>query len=199
MPLTPAMEARIRSISEHCLHRAAASLGQLVSFPLRLTVEQIASLRPEALPEMAVGQSGSDVAAMQFEITGEEGGFLLIVFPFTTVHCLLHRLLPDAPPAEMLSPLEASAVEEVGNILASAFLSEMGDLLGRRVLPSPPRVQFERTAELIRDLSLRLRQTASEVVMVLARFEDPEDRIEGRFFVFPDLAALAECSQSREG
>jgi chemotaxis protein CheC len=135
---------------------------------------------------------------MQFQITGAEAGFLLIVFPLSTVHRLLHRLLPDPTMSGALSPLEHSAVQEVGNILASSFLSELGDLLGRRILPSPPRIQFEDTAELIRELTRNLQKAGSEIVVVQADFEDPAAHIEGRFFVFPEMASVERLTRSAE-
>lgn len=198
MPLRPATEARLRALSERCLNRAAESLGTLVGSPLRLRVAGIDSVTPETLPELAATQNGRQVAALQFEITGEESGFLVIVFPISTIHRLLHRLLPGPPASDVLSPLEHSAVQEVGNILASAFLGELGDLIGRRILPSPPRVRFEDTAELIRDLARSLRQVGSEIVVVQADFEDPSDHIEGRFFVFPEIASVERLTCSAE-
>ncbi len=198
MPLMPAAESRLRALSERCLGRAAESLSVLMGSPLRLRVAGIDSMSPEALPELVSSQNGRELVAMQFEITGEEAGFLLIVFPVSTVHRLLHRLLPGLPMSGALSPLEHSAVQEVGNILGSAFLSELADLIGRRILPSPPRVQFEDTAELIRELTHNLQRVGSEIVVVQADFEDPSDHIEGRFFVFPELGSIERLTRSAE-
>ncbi len=198
MPLMPATESRLRALSERCLNRAAESLSALVGSPLRLRVAGIDSMSPEALPELVSSQNGRELVAMQFEITGEEAGFLLIVFPVSTVHRLLHRLLPGPPVSGALSPLEHSAVQEVGNILGSAFLSELADLIGRRILPSPPRVQFEDIAELIAELTRNLQQVGSEIVVVQADFEDPSDHFAGRFFVFPEMASVERLTRSAE-
>ncbi len=198
MSLTPCTQARLRASSERCLGRAAESLSALVGFPLQLRVAGIDSMAPEALPTLTAAQDEQQLAAMQFEITGQEAGFLLIVFPFSTVHRLLHHLLPGPPTSSGLSPLEHSAVQEVGNILASAFLSELGELIGRRILPSPPRVQFENTAELIRELTRNLQESGSEIVVVQAVFEAPSECIEGRFFVFPEMASVERLTRSAE-
>jgi chemotaxis protein CheY-P-specific phosphatase CheC len=84
-------------------------------------------------------------------------------------------------------------------MLASSFLSELGGLMGRRILHSPPRCQFEDTAQLIRDLCGRLRQAGAAVVMMHARFEDPADHIEGQFFLFPETESVARLTRLAEG
>lgn len=198
MSLGPATEARLRALSERCLQRAAESLSMLLGSPLKLKLAGIASLAPEALPMLAVDQDGRQLAAMQFEIMGEEAGFFLIVFPVSTIHRLLHRLLPGPATSDGLSPLEHSTVQELGNILVSAFLSELGELLGRRILPSPARIQLEESSELIRDLSRNLQKQGSEVVVVQAEFEDPLDHIQGRFFVLPEMASVERLTRFGE-
>lgn len=199
MGLTRRTELRLRGLSLRCMRRAADSLGQLVGHPLRLGVASVDSVATGALADLTGGVSGRELAAIQFDVRGAGSGHLLVVFPLTTVRRLLERLVPIGPADQRLSPLEESAVQEMGNVLASAFLSELGDLVGYRFLPSPPRIRIERIEELARELEQSLGRAGGEVVVVQAEFEDPDAHIEGQFFVFPDMDSIALLERVGEG
>jgi chemotaxis protein CheC len=199
MSLSPSIESRLRVLCERCMTRAAEALGRMLGRPIRLTVATVASVPPEAIPALAGERGGEPLAAMQFEITGEEGGCLLIVFPLSSVHRLLQSLMPGVAAVGELSAAEYSAVQEVGNILASSFLSELADLFGRRLLHTPPQIHLEEVDELIGDLVRSLGRTGSELVAVQAMFEDPEERIRGRFLVFPEMRSVERLVQAEGG
>lgn len=201
MTLTREMESELRAISRRCFRRAAESFGILLGRPVGLAVTGISSLPPAAIPSLVGPGDGQRLAAIQFEVNDKEGGRLLIVFPFPAILQLMRRLLPEAAhvAGESFSAMEVSAVQEVGNILASTFLTELGDLLGRRILLSPPRVHLEDVDDLIREISRDLGEIGSEVVVVQAKFEEPASGIEGRFFVFPGMTSLTRVLSSAEG
>jgi chemotaxis protein CheC len=89
-----------------------------------------------------------------------------------------------------LSAQERSAVQEVGNILVSAFLSGLGDLLGKRLLPSPPELHLDNLKAMVRQVTEELKAERPEALVVQALFEDPEREMEGHFFMLPEMAPL---------
>lgn len=89
-----------------------------------------------------------------------------------------------------MSEQEWSAVKEVGNVLVSSFLSGLGDLLGKRLLPSPPEIHLEDLTALVRQVTEDVKGQGSEVLVVQALFEEPEHRIEGQFFLLPEMVSL---------
>jgi chemotaxis protein CheC len=98
-----------------------------------------------------------------------------------------------------LSEAERSAVQEVGNILASSFLSGLADLLGKRLLPTPPELYVEDLPGLMQQVMADFEGKGSEVLMVEALFEDPGQRFEGRFYVLPEAASLTAMLQAAPG
>lgn len=199
MNLSPSIESRLRLLCERCMARATEALSGMLGRPIRLTVATVASVPPEAIPALAGGQGGEPLTAMQFEISGEEGGCLLIVFPLSSVHRLLQSLMPGSAATGNLTAMEYSAVQEVGNILASSFLSEMADLFGDRLLHTPPQIHLEAVDELIDDLARALGRMGPELVAIQAIFEDPEERIQGRFLVFPEMRSVERLVRTAEG
>jgi chemotaxis protein CheC len=111
---------------------------------------------------------------------------------------MLLLLLGAGEEPRSLSDQERSAVQEVGNILVSSFLSGLGDLLGKRLLPSPPEIHLNDQPGLTRQVMADLAEQGSEVLVVRALFEDPEQRIEGHFFVLPEMVSLEAMLHSAD-
>jgi chemotaxis protein CheC len=181
---------KLRILSEHSLRRAGQSLTALLGHRVRLTVSEISVVPPDALSGLVAAADGGTIAGLRFQIVGETGGQIIILFPLETILRMLRVLLGTQEMPRALSDRERSAVQEVGNILASSFLSSLGDLLGKRLMPTPPEIHLDDLTGLMRDVMAALRDQASEVLIIRALFEDPEQRIEGRFLVLPEMASL---------
>ena len=183
--------AKLRRLSDHSLRQASDSLTSLLGLPVRLTASRVALVPLTDLSSLA-GEAGSGpMAGLRIHITGEASGQMVILFPRHTVFHLLRVLLGAREGRGVLSSEERSAIQEVGNILASTFLSGLGDLLRRRLLPTPPQIHLDDAPELMDRVAAELEGGGSEVLMVQATFEDPEERIEGRIFVLPEMTSLA--------
>jgi chemotaxis protein CheY-P-specific phosphatase CheC len=87
----------------------------------------------------------------------------------------------------------------VGNIVASSFLSELGDRLGRRVLPSAPEIHLENVPQVVRGVLASVRDLGSDVLVVQAVLEDREGHIQGRIFVVPAVSTLEPATRGAAG
>jgi chemotaxis protein CheC len=184
------MLVKLRDLSEHSLGRAAQSLSALLGHPVRLAVSRITSVSSGELPALLAAAGAGVTAGLRVQIEGETGGQIIILFPLGTVLRMLRVLLGAHERPRSLSEEERSAVQEVGNILASSFLSGLGDLLGKRLMPSPPEIHLDDLKVMMGQVAADLTEHASEILVVQALFQDPEQLIEGRFFVLPEMASL---------
>jgi len=182
---------KLRVLSDHSLRRASESLTSLLGPPVRLTASSVTFVPIGVLATLAATADGDPMVALRIQITGEASGQMIILFPRHTVFHLLGVLLGEREERGSLSDEERSAIQEVGNILASTFLTRLGDLLQRRLIPTPPQIHLDDAPGLMQQVVAELEGEGSEVLMVQATFEDPEERIEGRFFVLPEMASLA--------
>ncbi len=188
--ISQARLGRLRALSDRSMRRAGESLTSLLGHPVRLEVSGIERLPASALPALATGGSAEQMTGLRFQITGEAGGDMVLLFPQSTIFRMLGKLLGRSAGSRPLSGEERSAVQEVGNILVSSFLSELGDLLGRRLIPSPPQSHFDDIPRLIQQVVQEAVGQGAEVLVVQALFRDAAQEIEARFFVLPEVASL---------
>lgn len=190
---------RLRLLSQRSLERASHSLAALLNHPVQLTVSGIGAVSVSDLQGL-LGEGGEvGMAGLRFHITGEAAGQIVLLFPLLTIFRVLRVLLGAQEESRLLSEYERSAVQEVGNIVVSSFLSGLGDLVGKRLIPTPPDVHLDDSHALVRQVMADLKERGSEVFVVQALFEDPERRIEGRFFVLPELMSLQAMLQGASG
>ncbi len=180
---------RLRTLSEQSLARAGSSLGALLGHPVHLAVSEVRLLPPRELATLTEGTDGV-VAGARFEIRGEGRGQMMIAFPLPTVAGMLEVLLGRPGEGSELGPAEQSAVQEVANIVVSAFLSGLSDLLNKRLLPTPPRFQYGSMREMVHGVMDALGPAPQAALVVQAVFEDEGGQVLGRFFVVPKVPAL---------
>jgi chemotaxis protein CheC len=181
--------ARVLALSQGSMARAAESLSGLLGHPVHLTLQDLLPLAVSALPLLAERVDQERLAGLSVEITGEGAGRMLVLLPMATVSRILQVLL-EAPMEEPMTELERSAIREVGNILASAFLSELGRQLGRRFMHSPPELVLTSIPQLVQEFLGRLRGLEAEVLVAEALLQVPERDIQGRLFVVPAIRSL---------
>jgi chemotaxis protein CheC len=189
----------LRVLSEHSLERASQSLMALLGHPVRLEVAGIRFVPLDELPPLLATTDTGVMAGLRFQIAGETGGQIIILFPLRTIFRMLRVLLGTQEEPRSLSEQERSAVQEVGNIVVSSFLSGLGDLLGKRLMPTPPEIHMNDHAGLMRQVMADLEGQGSVVLVVRALFEDPEQRIEGQFFVLPEMMSLEAMLHPTDG
>jgi chemotaxis protein CheC len=162
----------------------------MLGCPLCLTVTAVGDPLASALPAVADDVEGRPVAVLRVRIDGGGRGWALILLPISALYPVLQRLLGTPGEPHDLTEIDRSAVLEFGNVLASSFLSELGDRLGRRVLPSPPELHLDDVRPPVRDVLAWARALDSEVGVVQARLEVSGRGIEGQVFVVLDVGAL---------
>jgi chemotaxis protein CheC len=190
---------KFQALSQQSMRRAGESLSSLLGYPVRLEVSGIRALPIRALPGLGAAADTGLTAGLRFQITGEGGGHMVILLPLPTIFRMLRALLGTPEEPRPLSEQERSAVQEVGNILVSSFLSGMGDLLGKRLIPTPPQIAFDYIPRLMQQVVAELRSQGPEVLVVQALFQDPEREIEGRFVILSEVAALERMVQPASG
>lgn len=132
------------------------------------------------------------VVVVYLKILGDARGNILMVFPWDNAKKMLERLLPQANiKGTLLTEPEASALKEVGNILASAYLNALGEKLKMTLLTSVPALSFN-MAGMVGDYALtELGAAGGKSLMINTDFSDAHDHIGGHFFLLPDPPSLA--------
>lgn len=128
----------LREVANIGCGAAATALSQLLG-GRRVEIEVT---RSTVLPsEELVGHLngiGQRVAGVKVLLRGGAEGAMLLVYSADHAQTLARILTGEAPEGDRLGPMGASSLMEVGNIVASAYLTAVGRVTGLMLLPSVP-------------------------------------------------------------
>ncbi len=134
-PQEPDVIDRLCELTNIGAGHAAGALAAMIGSPIRMRV-------PRVVDAAGATRAPFDPAAgIFFEVHGGIGGDFAVFFSRAASRDLVRSLLGNATPLE--SDDAASALSELGNVLASHALSAVADQLGATVLPSVPDVALD--------------------------------------------------------
>jgi len=182
----------LKEISNIGMGHAATALSQMLGERVCLRVPRVTVTDIEAVPEL-LGGAEEVVAGITLQIFGDARGNILLIFPRDSAHRLIARLLRLEEKAVELNDLGSSTLKEVGNILASAYLSALGSLLHLTLIPSVPLLACDMTGAVVDHVLIELSQEGDRALMVETEFYGDgaeEDAVRGHFFLLPDPGSL---------
>jgi chemotaxis protein CheC len=95
-------------------------------------------------------------------------------------------------------PLGVSAMREIGNILASAFLSAIGQLAGLSLIPSVPGYARDMAGSILDPVLIELSRLADTALVIETVFREAGEGIRGHFFLLPDPRTLEAMLSAAE-
>lgn len=189
-----------REISTVGMGHAATVLSQMIGQRVELRVPEVRVVPISAVAD-CLGGSNKLMVGIYLQILGQARGTIMLLLPESSAWHLCDRLLGRATEIASLDENCISTLKEVGNILASAYLNAVGDLLQRTLIPSVPSLSRDRVEVLVDPILIDLGRSGDLALMVETEFGGGlgGDRpITGQFFMVPDpqtfdtfLAAVA--------
>ncbi|BDV41357.1 CheY-P-specific phosphatase CheC [Geotalea uraniireducens] len=181
----------LREVSNIGVAHAATALSQLIGKNITLQVPKVLMTDIKKVPEV-FGGAERIVVGIYLQMLGDARGNILIVLPRESALRLLSRLLPkEKSEGALLTELEISALKEVGNILASAYLNALGALMRKTLIPSVPVLSFDMAGAVIDYVLIELGEVGDLALMVETEFFGEDEKISGQFFLLPDPESLA--------
>ena len=113
--------------------RAAKSLGKMVNDRVLLTIPALELVGHDNMQDLLTGRPDAQVTAIKERFTGAFEGDAILVFPEKHGAELVRSLLDEDMPDESMTELEQESLLEVGNIVLSACLGAIINILECRL------------------------------------------------------------------
>ena len=182
----------LKEISNIGMGHAATALSQMIGQRINLRVPKVSVIEISAVPEH-LGGAETLMVGITLQILGDARGSIMLLFPQESAHRLVCCLLRREERALVMNELTVSALKEVGNILASAYLSAIGNLLHRTLIPSVPLLAYDMAGAVVDYVLIDLSKGGSLALMVETDFSGEAglgNQIRGHFFMMPDPQTL---------
>jgi len=182
----------LKEIGNIGMGHAATALSQMIGQRVNLTVPNVTIIEISKVPEH-LGGAEKMMVGITLQILGDARGSIMLLFPQESAHRLLCSLLGHQEKGLIMTEVSVSALKEVGNILASAYLSALGNLLNKTLIPSVPQLAYDMAGAVVDHVLIDLSQSGDFAMMVETDFGGEPDQdlaIKGHFFLLPDPVTL---------
>ena len=171
-------EATLDDITREAAENTSKALTKLldrnvsIEF-LRVGVKNVDDLCP-LIPSEEI------VAGILMPVTGEAEGAALLVFPKETALALTEFLTDRASgTAGQLTEFDKSALKEVGNIIAGAYLTVVSNTIAARLIEHVPEFAYDMFGAIISQVVTKFAEDAEDVFIVEVEFAFPPENLRG--------------------
>ncbi|HEY6873763.1 MAG TPA: chemotaxis protein CheC [Geobacteraceae bacterium] len=180
----------LREVSNVGMGNAATALSQLTGKTIQLNVPRAAVLETARMAEF-LGGAERVAVGIYLRMLGNARGNILMIFPRQNAAKILEALVPrNTGGGETLTELELSALKEVGNILASAYLNALGEMLRMPLIPSVPCLTIDTVGTVIDHALADFGEVGGTTLVLDTEFFSAGERVNSEFFLLPAPSSL---------
>lgn len=182
----------LREVANIGAGHAATALSQMIRRRIMLSVPRLEISRLEDVPD-AFSPPDQIVAAVLMHVLGDLSGRTLLILPQASAERLAVAVQGKGEGASgPLGDMERSALNEVGNIVTSAYMNALSDFLGLMLLPSVPSLRVDLVQAVLTTACTDFGHRHDHVFCVdtLFTLDEIGEPINGHFVLLPDAESL---------
>jgi chemotaxis protein CheC len=163
---------------------AATSLSEIFQEQILIEVPKIHTLPPHLVPKF-YNKHDTPTTAIYMQLRGEAECDILLTFEVEEARKIAAMMTMMPSPDDVDPEMEASAIEELGNIVIGSFLAALSDFTGANLIPKPPQ-RATGTFDAILDGFLIKQLVVSDLAIIFdTYFKRADGNISGTLMMFP--------------
>lgn len=191
LKLSTAQLDALREIGNVGAGNSATALSQIINRRIDMTVPQVAILPLGDVPDV-VGGPDVMVVGVFLRVYGLAPGSVLFLLPYESAFYLIDMLMgKERGETKNLDFMDESALMEIGNILAGAYLNALSHFTNLTLLPSIPALAMDMAGAILSVVLVQLGQMGDHALVIETEFLSEDDGIKGHFFLIPDPGSLS--------
>jgi len=178
----------LREIGNIGSGNAATALAKMLNRKIDMAVPQVKILEFKDVSE-TLGGAEIPVVGIILKVTGDLTGYIMFILQQNNAGMLVNMLMgrPIEQVCELIDEMEISALKEIGNILAGAYLSALSTLTNLRILPSVPDLAIDMAGAILSVPAIEFSKVGDTVLYIETEFLEGDDRVVGDFLLIPDV------------
>lgn len=166
---------------------ATTALSTLINGKVDMCVPTVALLEFKELPDM-VGGAENLVVGILITLEGEINGMMMFMLEQTSARHLLELLIgkPEGP-GEEFTEMELSALMEIGNIIAGAYLTSLSTLTNIRIDSSIPYMSIDMAGAILSVPAIEFGKVGDKALIIETQFLKDDSDVNGYFILIPTL------------
>lgn len=173
---------KLEQINKEAAEQASGALSKLIDRPVEVTISKAEVKKVENLSPL-IGTEDM-VAGIYLPVTGEISGAALLIFPKDTAFMLSDLLVKREPgTTRKLTPLDESALKEVGNIISGNYLTVLANMLEIKIVEHIPNFSFDMFGAIVSQIITQFAEKAENALVIEIEFTFKPETFKGYFLL----------------
>lgn len=177
----------LREIGNIGAGNATTALSQLINAKIEMKVPKVEMLEFKEISEI-LGGAERLVAGILITLQGQAEGMMMFVLDQDSAHHLVNILLgKSVDNLDDFTDMELSALNEIGNIIAGAYLSSLSALTNLTITSSVPYMAIDMAGAILSVPAIEFGKIGDKALLIQSQFGEEDQYINGYFILIPTL------------
>lgn len=169
---------------------ATTALSTMINGKIDMNVPKVELLEFKELPDM-VGGAENIVVGILITLEGEINGMMMFMMDFSSAHHLVSILLGGTSSELEFSEMEYSALKEIGNIIAGAYLSSLSTLTNIKISASIPYMSIDMAGAILSVPAIEFGKVGDKALIIETSFSKDDSDVNGYFILIPSIESYS--------
>lgn len=186
----------LREIGNIGSGNAATAIATMLNKQVDITVPQIGILDYSEVIE-SLGGPEQLLIGLLFQLSGDVAGMIMFLLKKDFASLVLEQLLGiPFPENGDLDEMSASAIKEVGNIMAGSFANAIGEMTGLKIDISVPDLSIDMTGAILSAPAIFYANISDKIICIEDELSDGTTGAGTHVLMVPDVESLNKIMQS---
>ena len=166
---------------------ATTALSKMLNAKVDMKVPKIELLEFKELSEI-IGGAENIVVGILLTLEGDIEGMIMFVLEKQAAHKIVNLLMSGlCIPEEEFNEMELSALQEIGNIIAGAYLSSLSTLTNMTITSSVPYMAIDMAGAILSVPAIEFGKISDKALLIETEFGEKNSEVNGYFILIPTL------------
>jgi chemotaxis protein CheC len=165
---------------------ATTALSTMINSKVDMNVPKVDLLNIKELPDM-LGGAEEIVVGILITLEGEINGMMMFMMEQMSACRIVDILMGKSSKLEDFTEMEYSALREIGNIIAGAYLSSLSTLTGIKINASIPYMSIDMAGAILSVPAIEFGKVGDKALIIETQFVKDDSDVNGYFILIPTL------------
>lgn len=169
---------------------AATTLSQMLAKRVDMTVPRVRFLDYNEIANI-LGGPENQIVGILLKLSDGIDGMMMFLMEESFAHTALNVLMgTELKSFEDVTPMELSALQEIGNIMAGSYVGALAGLTNMCINISPPEVSLDMAGAILSVPAIEFAKVGDKVLFIEEEFIDSTGLIKSFVLLIPEMHSL---------
>lgn len=186
----------LREIGNIGTGNAATSLAQMLMRPVNIRVPSINILDYDEVVAKLGGPENM-VVGMLFALQDDVTGMMMFLLQKDFAHMVLNALLGQSLNSfSEIDEMGISAMKEIGNIMAAAYVNAISQLTNMKINISVPDISIDMAGAILSVPAIYFANISDKIIYIEDQFESENVKADSQILLIPEVDALSQIMKN---